>query len=63
MNSLACLDNCRKDRSIILAQNVPSVRIEKISSVKRQIYEGRYSVDEKLEATVDRILEYLLQSK
>ncbi|MFA5293314.1 MAG: flagellar biosynthesis anti-sigma factor FlgM [Phycisphaerae bacterium] len=40
--------------------NLPEVRLEKISTVRRQICMGKYEIDEKLDAAVDRILEELI---
>jgi len=40
--------------------NLPEVRLEKISTVRRQICMGKYEIDEKLDAAVDKILEELI---
>lgn len=39
---------------------LPEVRTEKVLNLRRQICRGQYKVDEKLDATVDKILEDLL---
>lgn len=39
---------------------LPEVRFEKISTVRRQICLGKYQLDEKLDVTIDRILEELI---
>lgn len=39
---------------------LPEVRFEKVLNLRRQICRGNYNLDEKLEATADKILEELL---
>ncbi|MHB9070261.1 MAG: hypothetical protein ACYC54_07815 [Sedimentisphaerales bacterium] len=39
---------------------LPEVRFEKVLTVRRQICGGLYRTDEKLDATIDRMLEDLL---
>jgi anti-sigma28 factor (negative regulator of flagellin synthesis) len=39
---------------------LPEVRYEKITTVRRQISMGEYQIDEKLDATIDRLLEELI---
>jgi len=36
---------------------LPEVRYEKISTVRRQISLGEYQIDDKLDASIDRLLE------
>jgi anti-sigma28 factor (negative regulator of flagellin synthesis) len=39
---------------------LPEVRFEKVLNVRSQICQGQYKLDEKLDATVDKMLEELL---
>jgi hypothetical protein len=39
---------------------LPEVRFEKVLTVRRQLCRGLYRADEKLDATIDRMLEDLL---
>jgi len=39
---------------------LPEVRYEKITAVRRQINMGQYEIDEKLDAAIDKMLEELL---
>lgn len=39
---------------------LPEVRYEKISTVRRQICLGEYQLDEKLDATIDKLMEELI---
>jgi len=61
MNSTVCNHNRKKNHGVAPARDDPEVRVEKVLSVKRQLYEGRYFVAEKLHVALDRILEELLQ--
>ena len=61
MNSTVCTHNRKRNHGVAPARDDPEVRVEKVLSVKRQLYEGRYSVADKLNTTLDRILEELLQ--
>lgn len=63
MNSTVCTHNRKKSRGVAPARDDPEVSVEKVLSVKRQLYEGRYSVAEKLSVALDRMLEELLSPK
>jgi anti-sigma28 factor (negative regulator of flagellin synthesis) len=39
---------------------LPEVRFEKVLTIRRQICRGQYKLDEKLDATIDKMLEELL---
>lgn len=39
---------------------LPEIRFEKVLTVRRQICKGQYGIDEKLDATIDMMLEDLL---
>ena len=39
--------------------SLPEVRREKILDVRRQITEGKYDLDERLDVALDKVLEYL----
>lgn len=39
---------------------LPEVRYEKVSTIRRQINLGEYQLDEKLDASIDKLLEELL---
>jgi anti-sigma28 factor (negative regulator of flagellin synthesis) len=39
---------------------LPEVRFEKVLNVRSQIFRGQYKLDEKLDATADKMLEELL---
>ncbi|HAL44916.1 MAG: hypothetical protein A2Y12_17840 [Planctomycetes bacterium GWF2_42_9] len=39
---------------------LPEVRYEKVTTVRRQINMGEYQIDEKLDASIDKLLEELI---
>jgi anti-sigma28 factor (negative regulator of flagellin synthesis) len=39
---------------------MPEVRYEKVTTVRRQINMGEYQIDEKLDASIDKLLEELI---
>ncbi len=45
---------------LVKMSKLPEVRFEKVLNVRRQICRGQYKLDEKLDGTIDRILEELL---
>lgn len=61
MNSIASINNQESDHAEAIAQDVQEIRVEKISTIRRQLGEGRYFVADKLNVVVDRMLEELLE--
>ena len=39
--------------------SLPEVRKEKVLDVRRQLTEGKYNLDERLDVALDKVLEYL----
>ena len=52
------------EKTIALAlqkiQSMPSVRKKKVFEVRRQLVEGRYDLEERLDTALDRLLEELI---
>ena len=46
-------------RFLKIAREMPAVRLEKVMQIRRMIANGTYITDEKLQATVDRLLNTL----
>jgi len=44
---------------MVLEEDGPNVRIEKVLDIRRQLGEGRYSISERLDAVVDRLIDVL----
>lgn len=62
----ACAERWNQDeelevhrRFLKIARELPAVRLEKVLKIRKQIAEGTYLSDDKLQATVDRVLEAL----
>lgn len=62
----ACADRWSQDeelevhrRFLKIARELPAVRLEKVLKIRKQIADGTYLTDDKLQATVDRVLEAL----
>lgn len=60
MNSIASVDNLELNHVVAAVQRAPEIRTERVLMIRRQLAQGRYSIAEKLNVVVDRILEDLL---
>ena len=58
MDSVTCVEN-QTGWTAATGQQVPQFRVEKILDIKRQLGEGRYDIEGKLDVIVDRLLEDL----
>ena len=58
MDSVTCVEN-QTGWAAATGQQVPQFRVEKILDIKRQLCEGRYDIEGKLDVVVDRLLEDL----
>jgi len=59
MNSVMCIEN-QTGVSAAAGQQEPQFRVDKILDIKRQLAEGRYDIQEKLDVVVSRLLADLL---
>jgi len=59
MDSLMCVEN-QTGVSAATGSQEPQFRVEKILAIKRQLGEGHYDIEEKLDVVVSRLLEDLL---
>ena len=59
MDSMMCVEN-QTGVSAATGQQKPQFRVEKILTIKRQLGEGHYDIEEKLDVVVSRLLEDLL---
>jgi hypothetical protein len=46
-------------RFLKIARELPAVRLKKVMEIRRQIADGSYITEDKLQATVDRLLDAL----
>ncbi len=45
--------------AVLIEKRKPEVRIDKVLDIRRQLGEGRYSIVERLDVVVDRLLKIL----
>ena len=58
MDSVTCVEN-QTGWTAATGQQGPQFRVEKILDIKRQLGEGRYDIEGKLDVVVGRLLEDL----
>ena len=58
MDSVTCVEN-QTGWTAATGQQVPRFRVEKVLDIKRQLAEGCYDIEGKLDVVVDRLLEDL----
>ena len=58
MDSVTYVEN-QTGWAAAMGQQVPQFRVEKVLDIKRQLAEGRYDIEGKLDVVVDRLLEDL----
>ena len=61
MNAVTCLDDCRTSLPGTAEEQALQIGAERVLAVREMLSEGRYCVEERLDAVLDRILEDLLQ--
>ncbi len=49
----------RSNGTVLLLEEEPEIRVEKILDIRRQLGEGRYSIADRLDVVVDRMIEIL----
>jgi len=59
MIATQCLDKPDVEDKAV-AENAGGVRVEKVRRVRRQVGQGRYRINERLDVVIDRILAELL---
>jgi anti-sigma28 factor (negative regulator of flagellin synthesis) len=61
MDAVACLYDRETGWAVVAAEQTSQIRIERVLAIRDQLAEGRYSIADRLDAVLDRILEDLLQ--
>ena len=61
MDAVACLCDSETGWVVVAAEQTSQIRIERVLAIRSQLAEGSYSVADRLDAALDRILEDLLQ--
>jgi anti-sigma28 factor (negative regulator of flagellin synthesis) len=61
MDAVACLYGRETGWVVAAAERASLVRMERVLAIRDQLAEGSYSIGDRLDAVLDRILEGLLQ--
>ncbi|MCL5280622.1 MAG: flagellar biosynthesis anti-sigma factor FlgM [Planctomycetes bacterium] len=59
MTRSCCTNNGRPDAAVLMEDEATDIRVDKILEIRRQLGEGTYSIEERLDVVVERIIEDL----
>lgn len=59
MNLPRCTHDPGPGKTALALEDEPEVRVEKVLDIRRQLGEGRYSIEDRLDVVIDRIIEAL----
>ncbi len=59
MEQLCGIGNTRLSAAALAPDEHPDIRVDKVLEIRRQLGEGTYSIEDRLDVVVDRILEDL----
>lgn len=54
-----CTRGSWMEKAVLTVDGDPEIRVEKVLDIRRQLGEGRYSITDRLDAVIDRIIEDL----
>lgn len=54
-----CTSDSWTGETVLMVENEPEIRVEKVLDIRLQLGEGRYSIADRLDAVIDRIIEDL----
>lgn len=54
-----CMRDSWTQDTVLAVDDEPEIRVEKVLDIRRQLGEGRYSIADRLDAVIDRIIEEL----
>jgi hypothetical protein len=54
-----CTKNTEPDSTVLVDDETTDIRVDKILEIRRQLGEGTYSIEERLDVVVERIIEDL----
>jgi hypothetical protein len=54
-----CIRPARPCEVIPDMDDEPEIRVEKVLDIRRQLGEGRYDIEDRLDVVIDRIIQYL----
>ena len=56
MTRLCCTNGARLDSAILMEDEPTDIRVDKVLEIRRQLGEGRYSIEDRLDVVIDRII-------
>jgi len=59
MTRSCCTKNAGPDCPILLEDEAADIRVDKVLQIRRQLGEGTYSIEDRLDVVVERIMEDL----
>jgi len=59
MTRACCAKNAGLDSAILAEDELTDIRVDKILEIRRQLGEGTYSIEDRLDVVVERIMEDL----
>jgi hypothetical protein len=60
MNIPLCdIEKAGPETAVLTGNERPEIRVEKVLAIRRQLGEGRYSIAERLDVVIDRIIKDL----
>lgn len=59
MSLLHCTQEPGPGRIVALMDDQPQIRVDKILDIRRQLGEGTYSIEDRLDAVIDKIIDAL----
>jgi hypothetical protein len=59
MTRSCCTKNKRPDVPILVEDEPTGIRVDKVLEIRRQLGEGTYSIEDRLDVVVERIIEDL----
>jgi len=59
MTRACCVKNAEPDSPILMEDEPVDIRVDKVLDIRRQLGEGTYSIEDRLDVVVERIMEDL----
>lgn len=59
MNLSCCVEDQELDTAVLAIDNGQEIRVEKVLDIRRQLGEGRYSIEDRIDVVIDRIIKDL----
>lgn len=56
MTRLCCTNNTGPDSALLVADEPADIRVDKVLDIRRQLGEGTYSIEDRLDVVIERII-------